>query len=130
MPRPRKLRLAEVKIANDTLVANCAATTGSTPGQIWRRMIHSGLPPVARAASTNSISRIASACPRTSRAIGGHITKPSTRIRLRRLGADHDRDDQRQHQTRQRDEQVDDCGQRDIDRAAQRSGDQPDRHAD
>ena len=33
-------------------------------------------------------------------------------------------------ETRQRDEQVDDCGDRDIDRAAQRSRDQPDRDTD
>jgi pimeloyl-ACP methyl ester carboxylesterase len=85
MPNPRKLRLADVKIANETLVENCSVTTSRTPGRTWRLMIHSGLPPVVRAASTNKVSRIANACPRTSLATGGHITKPITRMRLRRL---------------------------------------------
>ena len=97
MPGPRKLRLADVKIAEEMLIENCAATTGSTLGQTWRRMIHSGLPPMARAASTNKVSRITSAWPRTRSGDWRPHHEAEHQDQVTQISADHHGDDEGKH---------------------------------
>jgi hypothetical protein len=82
MPKPRKLRLDDVNIANETEMANWAATTRIVLGQMCWLIIQAGVPPTARAASTNVASRIGSTCPRMRRATLGHMTNPRTSARF------------------------------------------------
>ena len=68
MPRPRKLSIDSVRIAAGTRSVQ-RTMTGSMPfGSTWRSRMRPVLAPAARAASTYSRSRTASAAARVTRA--------------------------------------------------------------
>jgi hypothetical protein len=69
IPRPRKLRKLSNRMICGTVSVAYTTTGPITFGTTCRNRIRTGLAPAAAAASTNSRSRIAIACPRTILAI-------------------------------------------------------------
>ena len=85
MPKPRKLRAEAEMMAPAIASVACTISAEMELGRMWCRMMRVLLAPMARAASTNSCSRVASTEARTTRANFGVDDSPTASIRLKRL---------------------------------------------
>ena len=86
MPRPMKLSDAEDRIALATLSVAWTISGAQQFGRICSTMMRKSLAPMARAASTNSISLTESTEARSKRANRGTEEMPTAIIRLNRPG--------------------------------------------
>ena len=99
-----------------------------TLGSMWRKMIRACLKPAARAASTYGISRMASALERMTRAQRGIIGMVIARITFGSAVAEDHHDRQRQDDQREREEDVHEALEDEVEPPAEvRAGDPEDR---
>ena len=80
-PRPRKDRVASVRMVEPRLMVQVTISCGITLGIRWRKMRCHALIPQASAAVMNSCSRRDKIWPRTRRAMPGQPRKPRISIR-------------------------------------------------
>src|SRR5574340_288133 len=85
-PRPRKLRIASVMIAPETVRLMYRKLNGRTFGAMCRKASRMSEAPDTRAASTKGRSLRVRTCERTTRAIPGHPRTPRTRMIVQMLG--------------------------------------------
>ena len=79
MPRPRKLRLLSVRMAEGIFSVKSTISDGMQFGRICRSMMRIGETPIERAASTYSLSRSLSVSERTIRETLAQLTSVSAR---------------------------------------------------